>query len=105
MDDAKPLPVPCPRCGEAMRPAIVKTAIWREERIFLVEQIPAQVCDSCIEQFYDEETTDALRRLTEEGFASLTPNREVLVPVFSLEGQIRRSPSAASSEEEIYADY
>jgi YgiT-type zinc finger domain-containing protein len=103
MDEIKPLPVPCPRCGQAMRPATVKTAIWREERIFLVEQIPAQVCDSCIEQFYDEETTDALRRLTEEGFASLTPQREVLIPVFSLEGQIRRR--AASSEEEVYADY
>jgi YgiT-type zinc finger domain-containing protein len=88
-----------------MRPATVKTAIWREERVFLVEQIPAQVCDSCIEQFYDEETADALRRLTEEGFTSLAPTREVLVPVFSLEGQIRRNPFAASSEEEVYADY
>ena len=85
-----------------MRSATVKTAIWREERIFLVEDIPAHVCDSCIEQFYDEETTDALRRLTEDGFSSLMPKKEVLVPVFSLDGQIRR---AVSSNEEVHADY
>ena len=95
-------PVPCPRCGQAMRAATVKTAIWREDRVFLVEDIPARVCDSCIEQFYDEETTDALRRLTEEGFSSVEPKREILVPVFSLEGRIRRS---SSSQEETYADY
>lgn len=76
---------PCPRCGEAMAAATVKTAIWREERLFVVEDIPAQVCGGCMEQFYDEETTDKLRRLTEDGFASATPKREIVVPIFSLE--------------------
>src|SRR3977135_3910922 len=95
-------PVSCPRCGQAMRQAMVKTAIWREQRVFVVEDIPAQMCDSCMEQFYDEETTDALRRLTEEGFSSLEPKREIVVPIFSLEWQIRkRSPS----QEEIWSDY
>jgi YgiT-type zinc finger domain-containing protein len=68
-----------------MRPAVVKTAIWEGERVFLVEDIPAQVCDSCLEQFYDDETTDALRRLTEDGFPGARAKREILVPVFSLE--------------------
>jgi len=86
-----------------MRAASVKTAIWREERLFLVEDIPAHVCDSCVEQFYDEETTDALRRLTEEGFASVEPKCEILVPIFSLEGRIRRRTS--TDEEEVCADY
>jgi YgiT-type zinc finger domain-containing protein len=85
-----------------MRPATVKTAIWRAESVFVVEDIPAQLCDTCMEQFYDEETTETLRRLTEEGFASLQPRREVLVPVFSLEGQIRRG---APSQEEVWSDY
>ena len=60
-------PAPCPRCSEAMRSATVKTAIWREDRLYVVEDIPAQVCDSCVEQFYDDETADTLRRLTAEG--------------------------------------
>ena len=104
MAEIKPNLAACPRCGEAMRPALVKTAIWREERVHLVEAIPAQVCDACIEQFYDEETTEALRRLTEEGFASLVPVREIQVPVYSLAEQVRQR-AASSEEEEVRADY
>lgn len=87
----------CPRCGEQMRPDTVKTAIWREDQLIVVEDIPAQVCDSCVEQFYDDDTTEALRRLTAEGFASATAKRELLVPIFSLEGRILRR--AVSSED------
>jgi YgiT-type zinc finger domain-containing protein len=95
-------PALCPRCGGAMRPDTVKTAIWLKDRLVVVEDIPAQVCDACMEQFYDDDTTDALRRLTEEGFATATPKREVVVPIFSLEGRImRRTPS----EEDLYVDY
>jgi len=96
------LPVACPRCGGIMCSATVKTAIWRDDRLFVVEDIPAQVCDSCMEQFYDEETTDALRRLTEEGFSSLKPKKEVVVPIFSLEGRIVRR---TSSPEETNCGY
>lgn len=91
---------PCPKCGQAMHAAMVRTAIWREERLCVVEDIPAQVCDMCIEQFYDEDTTDALRQLMEEGAA--VPQREVLVPVYSLEGRIQRR---APAPEGVYADY
>ena len=67
-----------------MRSAIVKTAIWAGERLVIVEDIPAQVCDSCVEQFYDEETTNALRGLTEDGFPQAEAEREMIVQVFSL---------------------
>ena len=101
-DEMGPPAAACPRCGQIMRQATVKTAVWRAERVFLVEDIPAQVCDACMEQFYDEETTDTLRRLTESGFSSLEPKREILVPVFSLDGQIRRREP---SQEEVWSDY
>lgn len=81
---------PCPRCGTGMRPGKTKTVIWLEDRLFIVEDIPAHVCESCVEQFYDDETTDAIRRLTEDGFPSAELKREVLVPVFSLEKRMRR---------------
>lgn len=80
--------VDCPRCGKAMRADIVKTAIWKEDRLFVVEDIPAQVCDACVEQFYDEETTDILRRLTEDGFPAVEAKGEILVPVFTLKGHL-----------------
>jgi len=85
-----------------MRADTVRTAIWMQERLVVVEDIPAHVCDACMEQFYDDDTTDALRRLTEEGFASATPKRELLVPIFSLEGRIIRP---ARSEDDLYVDY
>jgi YgiT-type zinc finger domain-containing protein len=87
-----------------MRPATVRTAIWIGDRLFVVEDIPAAVCGSCVEQFYDEETTDTLRRLTEEGFASIEPKKEVLVPIFSLEGRIVRRPRPPA-EDEVVIDY
>ena len=79
----------CPRCDEPMRSATVRTVIWEGDRLFVVEDIPAQVCDSCVEQYYDEDVTDALRRLTEDKFPAAEAKREVLVPVFSLTGRIR----------------
>jgi YgiT-type zinc finger domain-containing protein len=94
--------VPCPRCGGETREETVKTAIWRAERLFVVEDIPAQVCGSCMEQYYDEEIIDALRRLTEEGFTSIEPTRQIVVSIFSLEGRIARP---ASSKEDMPVDY
>ncbi len=82
--------VPCPRCGTGMRPGETKTVVWMEDRLFIVEDVPAQVCDSCVEQFYDEETTDAIRRLTEEGFPASELKREVLVPIYSLHKRMHR---------------
>jgi YgiT-type zinc finger domain-containing protein len=64
----------------------VKTAIWQGDRLFVVEDVPAQVCTNCMEQYYDERVTDIIRRMTEEGFPSIKAKREILVPVFSLEG-------------------
>ncbi len=93
-------PAPCPRCGQTMRPSRVKTAIWEADRLFVVEDVPAQVCDSCLEQFYDDETTDALRRLTEEGFPACKTKREILVPIFSLEEQAVSTIGAAALIEE-----
>ena len=76
----------CPQCGQALRAEKVKTAIWRDERVFLVEDIPAYVCDSCRDQYYDDWVTEVLRRLTEDGFSSVKVKQEILVPVYSLEG-------------------
>lgn len=93
MSDAPAMPVICPRCRKPMRAAIVNTVVWRDQRVHLVEDIPAHVCDICTDQYYDEEVTDALRRLTEDNFPAAEIKREILVPVFSLTGRIKR-PSA-----------
>jgi YgiT-type zinc finger domain-containing protein len=70
--------------------ATVRTTFWREERPAIIEDIPAHVCSSCMEQFYDEDVSDALRRLAEEGFPAEAAQKEIVVPVFSLKGRIRQ---------------
>jgi len=86
-----------------MRASVVKTAIWIEERVYIVEDIPAQVCDSCVEQFYDEDVTDAIRRLTERGFPAAEAKREITVPIFSMQGRV--IPRRPATAEELMADY
>jgi YgiT-type zinc finger domain-containing protein len=77
-----------------MRSEIVKTAMWQREHMFVVEDIPAQVCDSCREQFYDEEVTDWLRRFADEGVPFADLKAEVLVPIYSFKAQaVPLSPS------------
>ncbi len=67
----------------------VRTTIWQDDRVLIVEDIPAHVCGSCMEQFYDDNVSDALRRLAEEGFPADAAKKEIVVPVFSLAGRIR----------------
>jgi len=87
-NEMNPRPVTCPRCERAMRSDLVKTVMWYGERVVLVENVPALVCDACMDQFYDDETTEALTRLTEEGFPLAEQTGEVLVPVFTLKRRI-----------------
>ena len=100
-EEETPPPVPCPRCESALVAQTVRTAIWRDDQVAIVEDIPAHVCSSCMEQFYDEDVSDALRKLTEEGFPSSETDREISVPVFSLKTRIRRRQAMP---EDTYVD-
>lgn len=81
----------------------VRTAIWFGERLAVVEDIPAYVCQPCAEQVYDDDVSEALRRLAEDGFPVPAAVREMTVPVFSLEGRIiRRAPT--TGDEDVYVD-
>jgi YgiT-type zinc finger domain-containing protein len=83
---------PCPRCSGALAATTVRTTIWQGDRVAIVEDIPALVCQACLEQFYDDAVSDALRRLAEEGFPHDKADRQIEVPVFSLTGRIRARP-------------
>ena len=83
---------PCPRCGGALAATTVRTTIWQGERVAIVEDIPAHVCEACLEQFYDDAVSEALRRLSEEGFPAGQADREITVPVFSLAGRVQSRP-------------
>lgn len=82
-------PALCPVCNQRLTPMKVRTAIWQNDRLAVVEDIPALVCPGCTEQFYDDDVSDALRRLNESGFPESAADRMIQAPVFSLEGRIR----------------
>ena len=82
--------VPCPRCAHPMRAGLVKTTMVVQDQLYMVEDIQAMVCDECVEQFYDEDTTDALRRLSQDGFPPAEIEREILVPVYSITPRMKR---------------
>ncbi len=79
----------CPFCNIALDVSEVRSAIWQADRLAVVEGIPALVCRSCGEQFYDDDVSDALRKLSESGFPQAESERTIEVPVFSLFGRIR----------------
>ncbi|MGE3507649.1 MAG: YgiT-type zinc finger protein [Vicinamibacterales bacterium] len=84
-------PIPCPRCDGTAVATTVRTAIWRsDDSLAVVEDIPARVCDRCLEQWYDEDVSDALRVLMERGFPVGDAKKVISVPVFSLEGRLRQ---------------
>ncbi len=82
--------VPCPRCDHPLRAGLVKTTMIVNDQLYVVEDIQAMVCDECVEQFYDEDTTDALRRLSQDGFPHGEIVREILVPVYSIKPRMVR---------------
>ena len=104
-------PRECPRCNKLTYPGLVRTNIWQgegegEERLIIVEDIPAQLCEQCGEQYYDPLTTETLRALMEE-LAAATPKRVMEVSVYSLEGRIPELPESlpAGPGQEVEGEY
>jgi len=74
----------CSICGkDALRPARVRSAFWHNDRLVVMEDLPALVCDGCGEQFYDDSTVVALDLLRGENFPEERAVGEITVPVFS----------------------
>ena len=74
----------CTDCGSAnVRLTHVRSAFWQDDRLVVVEDIPALVCGACAEQFYDDDTVVGLDLLRSEGFPPERARAELHVPVFS----------------------
>jgi YgiT-type zinc finger domain-containing protein len=84
MDMDQPPRATCTECGSAsVRSTRVRSAFWHEDRLVVVEDIPALVCESCNEQFYEDNTAVILDLLRGEGFPAEKARAELRVPVFS----------------------
>ena len=91
----------CPNCRKPLAIIMARTAIWRGEDVALVEDIPALVCASCSDQFYDDDVSDALRKLNENGFPKSEATKTIEVSVFSLKDRVRKRKNLP---EDTYVD-
>ena len=58
-----------------LTPPTVRTAFWRGDRAGDCRRHSGVRLPSCLEQFYDDDVSEALRRLAEEGFPAGRPPR------------------------------
>ncbi|MDH3265241.1 MAG: type II toxin-antitoxin system MqsA family antitoxin [Paracoccaceae bacterium] len=76
----------CTACaGGVLARESVNTAFWQGEQLVVVEGIPALVCQSCGEQFYEDETAMKLDLMRGRGFRDAKAVRKIDVPVFAFE--------------------
>lgn len=64
----------------------VRSAFWVGEGLVVIEDIPAFVCDSCGERFFDDETAMRLDLMRGRGFPARHVLHTMTVPVFRFEG-------------------
>jgi YgiT-type zinc finger domain-containing protein len=80
----------CSNCGgDDVRRAEVRSAFWHEDRLVVVQDIPALLCAGCGEQFYDDNTVVVLDLLRGNGFEAGEACAELRVPVFSFRDGVR----------------
>lgn len=87
----------CTSCaGGTLRRDRVSTALWRGERLVVIEDIPALVCTSCGERYFEDETAMALDMM-QAGNSSAPPARVLSVPVYTYMPPDNRQPKGGTS--------
>lgn len=86
----------CTSCaGGELRRDRVGTALWRGDRLMVIEEIPALVCTRCGERYFEDETAMALDMMRAGKGAAGRPARILSVPVYPY-----APPGAARSDGE-----
>lgn len=76
----------CQSCGKTnLVNAETKSAFFDNDRLVMVENIPAIICTACHERHYSDRTVVLLDLLRGSGFPAEQAVRHIAVPVFSLE--------------------
>ena len=85
----------CTSCGaDDVRRTEVRSAFWHDDRLVVVEDIPALRCGACGEQFFDDDAVVVLDLLRGDGFQETRARATITVPVFSYRDQ-RPGPEAS----------
>lgn len=75
----------CPFCGRATYRDIGRMTLTVNDRIVIIEDVPALVCKGCMEQFFGEEILAKVEHLRSGGLTMAQPKEIVQVPVYSWE--------------------
>jgi len=99
MNTAEQLSTACPVCESTnTSTARVRSAFWHDDRLVVIEDVPALVCRTCGEQFYDDNTVRMIDRMRAKGFPTEEALGELRVPVFAF-GDIEAPEADAPSAE------
>jgi YgiT-type zinc finger domain-containing protein len=92
IEQDRQLPETCEQCGSStLRSERVRAAFWHEDRLVVVEDVPALVCGDCSERFFDDTTVTVIDLLRGDGFPPEKARGELRVPVFSFQDRVGRS--------------
>lgn len=69
----------CDMCGSPMMEEVVTYTIQLDEKLVVVEHVPAKVCAQCGERLYSPETVERLQTTVWE---QRSPSRMLQTPVF-----------------------
>ena len=69
----------CDVCGSLMNEQMVTYTIQLEEKLVVVEHVPAKVCDQCGERLYSPDTVERLQKTVWE---QRSPSRVLQTSVF-----------------------
>lgn len=73
----------CQQCGSPeIQPVLVRSTFWHEERLVVVENIPALVCGNCQERFFAHDVAGALDLMRVGGHPVGEPSRMLAVAVY-----------------------
>lgn len=71
----------CAICEGAVKEEVIKVELWVEDKLVVIEDVPARVCESCGEKYFSARVSKQIDRLLE---SDVKAKRKLEVPVFSL---------------------
>jgi len=90
----------CKYCGYEATEDIIKAALWSNEGLIVIEDIPAWLCEGCLEQFFEEEITQRIQQVITYPISKA--KRQIRAPVYSLSkvkvAKRQRHPEAKSQQ-------
>lgn len=92
-------PIKCGLCNAKTYEDMVKMSLWEGERLIVIEDVPARVCEQCAEQFYDDFTVYKIDLLRGRGFPLSGAQRLIQVPVFTLP-EVKTAPESDATKQD-----